>query len=83
MPILPTPFWRSSEVKEMLSEMGRVEIEWTEVLLKKHPIQGIMGFILSGLGGPCEDIQLHFSSKERIARELERYKKELQKLKES
>ncbi len=83
MPMLPTPFWRSSQVKEMLNEMGRLEIEWTELLLKKHPIQGILDFLLSGLGGPLNDIHLHLSSKERIASELERYKKVLQKLRES
>ncbi|MBA7693895.1 hypothetical protein ES703_102491 [subsurface metagenome] len=83
MPMLPTPFWRGSQVKEMLNEMSMLEIEWTELLLKKHPIQGILDFLLSGLGGPLNDIHLHFSSKERIASELERYKRVLQELRES
>lgn len=78
---LPIPFWRRDpEVRAMLAEIEQIRKDYTELMMKRPPIEFLSYLLFSPLEG-IDEVALHFSTKARISRELERYRDLYEKLK--
>jgi len=64
----------------MLKEINILEIEYINLSTKLNPIVFLINFFAEGFCGPWRKLELCFSSKKRIARELDRVRGEVDKL---
>jgi len=75
-------FKRDQETKAAIQEIKEIEKKYTILMMRRPPVEAVLYLAFSSLGW-IEDIELLFSSKAKILRELQDFKKLYNKLKES